>query len=54
MRQGHGGAVKEFGQPAQARDGGGGDSAQVVSAVNSLRKALVSTGVRVSNMPDDF
>lgn len=48
---GIGGAIGAF---RDGISGGGGDSAQVVSAVNSLRKALVSTGVRVSNMPDDF
>ena len=48
-----GSAIGAFGKGITG-GGGGGDSAQVVSAVNSLRKALVSTGVRVSNMPDDF
>jgi|TARA_B100000767_G_C19777521_1_gene543585 hypothetical protein len=47
-----GGAIGAFGRGITG--GGGGDSAQVVSAVNSLRKALVSTGVKVSNMPDEL
>lgn len=32
--------------------GGGGDSAQVVAAVNTLTKVLVRSGVKISNIDD--
>ena len=47
-----GGAIGSF--ASGVTGGGGGDSAEVVSAIRGLRSALVKTGIKVSNMPDEL
>jgi hypothetical protein len=46
-----GGVVGAFRDGARG-DGGGGNSAEVVSAINQLNRALVKNGVKISNVDD--
>lgn len=47
-----GGVVGAFKDGARGDGGGGGNSAEVVSAINQLNRALVKNGVKISNIDD--